>query len=264
MEKHISSVQNSWVKKLIQIQEKSRERKKSGLFLVEGVREVSIALKAGYEIESLIYCPELTDNQSTDIIFSQINDNQKVSVTKEVYQKLAYREKTEGIIAVVYAKKHDLSTLNLPENPLILVAESIEKPGNIGALLRTADAAAVDAVILADPKTDLYNPNVIRSSVGGVFTNQIAAGTSEEVIDYLKEKNIRIFSAILQEAVDYSTQDYKQGSAIVVGTEATGLSDIWRKHSTQNIIVPMEGVIDSMNVSVAASVLIFEAKRQRR
>lgn len=264
MEKHISSVQNSWIKKLVQIQEKSKERKKSGLFLVEGVREVSIAIKAGYEIENLIYCPELTDKQNADAVLSQVAENQRVSVTKEVYQKLAYREKTEGIIAVVYAKKHDLDTLQLPDNPLILVAESIEKPGNIGALLRTADAAAVDAVILADPKTDLYNPNVVRSSVGGVFTNQIATASSKQVIDFLKEKNIAIFSAILQEAKDYSSQNYTQGSAIVVGTEATGLSEIWREHSTQNIIVPMEGIIDSMNVSVAASILIFEAKRQRR
>lgn len=264
MEKHISSVQNSWIKKLVQIQEKSKERKKSGLFLVEGAREVSIAIKAGYEIENLIYCPELTDKQNADAVLSQVAENQRVSVTKEVYQKLAYREKTEGIIAVVYDKKHDLDTLQLPDNPLVLVAESIEKPGNIGALLRTADAAAVDAVILADPKTDLYNPNVIRSSVGGVFTNQIATASSKQVIDFLKEKNIAIFSAILQEAKDYSSQNYTQGSAIVVGTEATGLSEIWREHSTQHIIVPMEGIIDSMNVSVAASILIFEAKRQRR
>ena len=264
MEKHISSVQNPWIKKLVQIQEKSKERKKSGLFLVEGVREVSIALQAGYEIESLIYCPELTDKQNADVVLSQIAEKQRVSVTKEVYQKLAYREKTEGIIALGHAKKHDLEGLELPENPLILVAESIEKPGNIGALLRTADAAAVDAVILADPKTDLYNPNVVRSSVGGVFTNQIATASSMQVIDFLKEKNIAIFSAILQEAEDYSLQNYKQGSAIVVGTEATGLSEVWREHSTQHIIVPMEGIIDSMNVSVAASILIFEAKRQRR
>src|SRR5690606_27368778 len=264
MEKHISSVQNPWIKKLVQIQEKSKERKKSGLFLVEGVREVSIALQAGYEIESLIYCSELTDKQNADVVLSQIAENQRVSVTKEVYQKLAYRVKTEGIIALAHTKKHDLEGLELPENPLVMVAESIEKPGNIGALLRTADAAAVDVVILADPKTDLYNPNVVRSSVGGVFTNQIATASSMQVIDFLKEKNIAIFSAILQEAKDYSLQNYKQGSAIVVGTEATGLSEVWRKHSTQNIIVPMEGIIDSMNVSVAASILIFEAKRQRR
>lgn len=263
MEKHISSVQNSWIKKLIQLQEKSRERKKNNLFLVEGVREVSIANKAGYEVEHIIYCPDVLDEQYQSFL-KTFPSLIHVSVSREVYQKLAYREKTEGLIAVVKSKSHDLDSLNLPGNPLILVAESIEKPGNIGAILRTADAAAVDAVILADPRTDLYNPNVIRSSVGGVFTNQIAMGSSADVIAYLQQKNIQIFSAILQEAVDYSTQDYTQASAIVVGTEATGLSAIWRKASTQNIIVPMQGVIDSMNVSVAASILIFEAKRQRR
>jgi TrmH family RNA methyltransferase len=147
---------------------------------------------------------------------------------------------------------------------LILVAEAPEKPGNIGALLRTADAANVDAVIIANPKTDIYNPNIIRSSVGCVFTNQIATGSTTEIIKFLKGLNIDIYCAELKASVNYHTQDYTKPAAIVVGTEATGLSDEWLQHSTQNIIIPMQGEIDSMNVSVAAGILIFEAKRQRQ
>ena len=149
------------------------------------------------------------------------------------------------------------------KNPLILIAEAPEKPGNIGAILRTADAAKVDAVFIANPKTDLYNPNIIRSSVGCVFTNQIATGSTSEIIDFLKKNNISIYAAALQASKPYHQIDFTQSTAIVVGTEATGLSEEWRESSTQNIIIPMSGEIDSMNVSVAAGILIFEAKRQR-
>ena len=146
---------------------------------------------------------------------------------------------------------------------MILIAEAPEKPGNIGAILRTADAANVDAVIIANPKTDLYNPNIIRSSVGCVFTNQIATGSTSEIISFLKERNISIYCAALQASEIYTTQDFTKATAIVMGTEATGLSAAWLEQSTQNIIIPMQGEIDSMNVSVAAGILIFEASRQR-
>jgi len=220
-------------------------------------------LKGNYELDTILFYPELfTEEQLNGLTTPQLNI---IEISKEVYQKLAHRETTEGVLAVAKAKSLELSNLNVDtENPLILVAEAPEKPGNIGALLRTADAAKVDAVIIANPRTDMYNPNIIRSSVGCVFTNQIATGTTNEVIDYLKENNINIYCAALQASVDYHTQDYKKPTAIVVGTEATGLSDEWLQHSTQNIIIPMQGQIDSMNVSVAAGILIFEAKRQRQ
>ena len=141
--------------------------------------------------------------------------------------------------------------------------EALEKPGNIGAVLRTCDAAKVDAVLIANPKTDLYNPNIVRSSVGCLFTNQIATGTAEEVIDFLIGNNINFYSATLQNSTSYHTQNYTTPTALVVGTEATGLTQLWREKATQNIIIPMQGEIDSMNVSVAAAILIFEAKRQR-
>ena len=187
-----------------------------------------------------------------------------IEISKEVFQKLAHRDTTEGVIALVTSKIHTLDRLKLEsKNPLLLVAEAPEKPGNIGALLRTADAANVDAVIIANPKSDLYNPNIIRSSVGCVFTTEIGMASSEDVIAFLKTYNFNIFSAILQESEPYHSQDYTLPTAIVVGTEATGLTQEWRDAATQNISIPMQGVIDSMNVSVAAGILVFEAKRQR-
>lgn len=260
--KQISSTQNIYIKQLVQLKDKSRERKKSGLFLIEGIREVSLALKGNYEIESVLFYPDLiNETQLNEFIDLTI---QLIEISKEVYEKLAYRSTTEGVLAVAKSKTHIINDLKFKtKNPLILIAEAPEKPGNIGALLRTADAANVDAVIIANPKSDLYNPNIIRSSVGCVFTNNIAMGSTSEIITFLKAKNINIYCAALQASLNYNTQDFTKSSAIVVGTEATGLSKEWLDNSTQNIIIPMQGEIDSMNVSVAAGILIFEAKKQR-
>ena len=260
--KSISSIQNQFIRQLVQLKDKSRERKKTGLFLIEGEREISLAIKGKYNIETVLFCLDfISEKQINTFSNQQINI---IEISKEVYEKLAYRDTTEGILAVAKSKNHLISDLKFKtKSPLILVAEAPEKPGNIGALLRTADAANVDAVIIANPKTDLYNPNIIRSSVGCVFTNQVATGSTSEIIEFLKTKNIRIFCAALQASVAYHTQDFTKSTAIVVGTEATGLSDDWLKESNQNIIIPMQGEIDSMNVSVAAGILIFEAKRQR-
>jgi len=266
MIKQISSIQNSLIKQLAQLKEKSRNRRDSRQFLIEGQREIELAIKGGYKLKTILFYNDIISEEN---LYKQINalTNQPeiISISKEVYQKLAHRDTTEGILAVAKTKSLELSELNLKSNnELILVAEAPEKPGNIGALLRTADAANIDAVIIANPKTDIYNPNIIRSSVGCVFTNQIATGTTEEIINFLKENNINIYCAALKASVDYHTQDYTKPTAIVVGTEATGLSDQWLQHSTQNVIIPMQGEIDSMNVSVAAGILIFEAKRQRQ
>lgn len=262
MIKQITSNQNAYIKELFQLKEKSRERKKTGLFLIEGAREIGLAIKGGYLIDTILFYPDLfSEEQVSNLTNSQHNS---IEISKEVYQKLAHRDTTEGVIAVVKAKDFSLNNLSFKtKNPFILVAEAPEKPGNIGALLRTADAANLDAVIIANPKTDLYNPNIIRSSVGCVFTNQIATGTTSEIIQFLKENNIAIYCAALQASKNYHTLDYTKPTALVVGTEATGLSDEWLENSKQNIIIPMQGEIDSMNVSVAAGILIFEAKRQR-
>ncbi len=260
--KQITSIQNPFIKSLVQLQEKAKSRKQSGSFLIEGKREISLSIKGGYQLETILFLPELiSESEIKKITNANI---EFIEINKEVYQKLAYRDTTEGILAIAKTKPFQLSDIKLPENPLILIAEAPEKPGNIGALLRTADAANLDAVIIANPKSDLYNPNVVRSSVGCLFTNQIATGTTQEIIDFLKENNINFYCATLQNSTSYHTQDYTKPTAIVVGTEATGLTEEWRTAATQNIIIPMQGEIDSMNVSVAAAILIFEAKRQRR
>lgn len=244
----------------MQLQEKAKARKQSGTFLIEGKREIELAIKGNYEIETLLFLPELVTEAEFSVLSQSI---QCIEITKDVYQKLAYRDTTEGILAVAKTKSLKLADLQLSENPLILIAEAPEKPGNIGALLRTADAAKLDAVIIANPKSDLYNPNIVRSSVGGLFTNQIATGSTEEIIAFLQQRKINFYCATLQNSTPYHTQNYTNPTALVVGTEATGLTDAWRNAATQNIIIPMQGEIDSMNVSVAAAILIFEAKRQR-
>ena len=260
--KRISSVQNPIVKHINLLKEKSRERKQSGLFVIEGKRELSLAIKGGYEIETILFYSDLFSAAEANVLAS--NNIEFIEISKEVFQKLAHRDTTEGVIATVKNKKHDLQSLELiNSNPLILIAEAPEKPGNIGALLRTADAAKVDAVIIANPKTDLYNPNIIRSSVGCVFTNQIVTGSTSEIIKSLKQHQINIYCASLQASEEYHSQDYTKPTAIAVGTEATGLSQEWLDHATKSIIIPMRGQIDSMNVSVAAGILIFEAQRQR-
>jgi TrmH family RNA methyltransferase len=258
--KQISSVQNPFIKSLVLLQEKAKARKQSGTFLMEGQREISIAIKGGYQIETVLFLPEIcTEKEASQLAPTA----ELIEINKEVFQKLAYRDTTEGILAIAKTKSTLLSDLQLSQNPLILVAEAPEKPGNIGALLRTADAAHLDAVIIANPKSDLYNPNIVRSSVGCLFTNQIATGTTAEIIAFLKEKNIAMYCATLQNSNGYHLENYTTPTALVVGTEATGLTQEWRDAATQNIIIPMQGEIDSMNVSVAAAILIFEAKRQR-
>lgn len=282
MNKSITSLQNPLIKQITLLQEKSRERRKTGLFVIEGLREISLALKGGYIMKTLLFCPEIISEKELFTLRETTNsETEFVAITSDIYQKLAYRSSTEGVIAIAQTK--DLNITNMvisaplkdrqkavekrslsgAEGPLILIAEAPEKPGNIGALLRTADAANVNAVIIANPKTDMFNPNIIRSSVGCLFTNKIATGSTSEIISFLKENNINIYCAALQASVPYHTCDFKESTAIVVGTEATGLSEEWLKNSTQNIVIPMQGEIDSMNVSVAAGILIFEAKRQR-
>jgi RNA methyltransferase, TrmH family len=264
--KYISSLQNSLVKKVMLLKEKSRERKKTGLFIIEGQRELSLASKAGYSIETLLFNPDvISEKEVVSLLYGAREQTELIEVSDAVYQKIAYRESTEGVLAIAKSKSHALEDLRIKGGRvLILVAEAPEKPGNIGALFRTADAANLDAVCIANPKGDLYNPNIIRSSVGCIFTNNIGVGTTSEIINFLKEKHINIYCAALSASEGYTKIDFTEPSAIVVGTESNGLSEDWLNAATQNIIIPMEGEIDSMNVSVSAAILIFEAKRQRK
>lgn len=256
----ITSTQNPKIKSLLAL-EKPRERRKQQLFVVEGAKEVRMAIEAGYRIGNIFFCEEILDRKESGDLLKQ--DKLLIPVSKDVFDKIAIRESTGGILAVAEQKTHRLQDIKLSANPLLLILEAVEKPGNLGAILRTADAAGVDAVIICDPQTDFYNPNVIRSSVGCVFTKQIASATSEETINWLKQNTINIYCTYLKASKPYHLTDFTKQCAIVMGTEATGLSDVWVKNSTANIIIPMQGIIDSMNVSNAAAVTVFEARRQR-
>ncbi|MFN8322225.1 MAG: RNA methyltransferase [Chitinophagales bacterium] len=265
MEK-ISSIQNPRIKNLKKL-DKSSERKAQNLILIEGLREVILAQRAGYQIETVFICAEILKT-TEDYSIKELKRSEKeipvIEITESVYRSVAYRDSTEGILATARPKSHTLERLNLKETPLILVIEAVEKPGNLGAMLRTADAAGADAVIICDPKTEVYNPNVIRSGVGTVFTNQIAICETHEAIRFLKAKKIITYAAELT-AVHYHFQkNFTQPTALVVGTEATGLSEEWMTAADEHVKIPMLGYIDSLNVSVSAAVLLFEAVRQRQ
>ncbi len=264
MEK-ITSLQNNRIKNLVKLQSKSKERKEQGLFLVEGAREISLALAGNYEFDSVYIFPELINKIDYPEILPQLNQltSNLFEVNELVFQKIAYRENSDGILALVKPKSHTLADLNLPENPFIIVLEAVEKPGNLGAILRTADAAKADAVIVCDPLVDIYNPNVIRSSVGCLFTVPVAVSSNKEAFQFLKEREIHTYAAELAAAEYYQTVDYTKPSAIIMGTEADGLTSFWIANADKRIKIPMRGAIDSLNVSVSAAILTFEAMRQR-
>lgn len=266
----ITSAQNPKIKELLTLQEKSRARREKGLFVVEGRRETGHCINAGYRTRTLFVCMDIISQDDLDaildsVVWSQSGNGQGniIRIPAHLYDKVAYRGGTEGIIAVMEWKSRTLDSLQLHENPLIVVLESVEKPGNLGAVLRSADASGADAVIVCDPLTDLYNPNLIRSSIGAVFSRQVALASSEETINWLKTRGIKILTAQLQDSEWYYDTDMRKGTAIVMGTESTGLTDIWRKAADSHIKIPMLGELDSLNVSVSAAILLYEAVRQR-
>lgn len=256
----ITSPQNERIKHLVQLQQKSSLRRQEGLFVVEGRRELLHCINADYEVKTIF-----VDNQKDDALLDIDSKNAEIiEVSPKVYEKIAYRESTEGVVAIVKARKKTLQDFAQKEHPLYVVIEAVEKPGNLGAILRSADAAGVDGVIVCDPLTDLYNPNLIRASIGAIFTVPTVACTSEECIAWLKENKIQILTAQLQDSSLYYDIDMKKATAIVMGTEATGLTQQWRKAADKHIRIPMCGKLDSLNVSVSSAILMFEAIRQRR
>lgn len=254
----ISSTQNSRIKHLTALQQKSQMRRQENLAVVEGMRELQHCIAAGHKVKTVFYCPTLASIDEIDITNCEM-----IEVSQEVYEKIAYRGSTEGVIAVIEPLTLTLDNLQLGENPLLIVLEGVEKPGNIGAVLRSADAAQATAVVVCDPLTDLYNPNLIRSSIGAVFTVPCVACSSEECIAFLKEHDIKILTAQLQDSELYYDSDMRGATAIVMGTESTGLTDAWRRAADAHIRIPMGGRLDSLNVSVSAAILLFEAVRQR-
>ena len=256
MTEYITSSANPKFKRLIALLQKSSEQRESALFTVEGVREISHCIEAGYKPDCIFFCPDIVSEET-------LPQCRHFALSAGLYAKAAYREGTEGAIGVFQAIEHPLSSLHLKDNPLIAVLESVEKPGNLGAVLRTCDAAGADALVICDPRTDLYNPNLIRASIGAVFTVPTAVCTTAQAITFLKSKGIRILTAQLQDSSLYYDCPMTKGTAIVMGTEATGLSDKWRQAADAHIRIPMLGKLDSLNVSVSAAILLYEAVRQR-
>jgi len=255
----ITSAQNPRIKRLLLLQQKSSERRKENLFVVEGQRELQHCIEGGMRVESIFHCPEISG-----LAPGAWPCREEIMVSRTLYERIAYRGSTEGVVALVEPKPLKLDDLRLAQAPLIVVLESVEKPGNLGAVLRSADAAGADAVVVCDPLTDLYNPNLIRSSIGAIFSVPCVACSSEECITYLQKRGIRILTAQLQDSHLYYHTNMKCGTAIVMGTESTGLSDQWRRAADAHIRIPMLGQLDSLNVSVSAAILLFEAVRQRQ
>lgn len=258
----ITSLQNPTIKRVVKLS-KSKERAEQQLFLIEGARELSLALEGGYAINEVFVCRELFDRSRYPGVLDTVPEPSLVEISNEVFRKIAYRENSDGIVALAKPKEHGLRDVSLGENPFLILLESIEKPGNLGAVLRTADASGVDAVVVCDPRTDLYNPNVVRSSVGTLFTVTTALCTSQEAHAWLEANGITSFAAELTAADFYQDADLTGPSAIVMGTEAEGLTPFWLERAKKRIKIPMRGKIDSLNVSVSTAVLTFEAMRQR-
>ena len=261
--KYIESKSNILFKNIKKLLSKAKSRKDSQSFVVEGVKEIKICFEEKFHFIELFICSEILSEEN--LLFTNkisLNTN-TTDFSLSLYKQLSYKEKGEGLLALVKSKSFDLKDLILPKNPFILVAESPEKPGNIGAILRTADAAGINAVIIANPRTELFNPNIIRSSLGSVFTSNIATGSSSEVIGYLLKNKIKIYSTFIKKSIDFTSVDYKGSCAIVVGTESSSLTNEWALKSTKLIKIPMKGKMDSLNLSVSAAIVIFEALKQR-
>ena len=258
----ITSTKNPKIKNCLDLQKKASERREQNLCSIEGLREIGLAKSSGFRLHTLFYCPELLDREAFSWL--SLDDFSEVyEVSLPVFETIAYREHRDGVLVLAHPFRMQLDDLQLSSTPLVVIAETVEKPGNLGALLRTCDAAAVDAVICCDAQTDLYNPNVIRSSLGCLFTNQVVSCSSQDAIDWLKKKGVKIVAAALTATDYYHEADLAQPCALVMGSEAWGLSDKFLLQADLTIKIPMQGKIDSMNVSTSAGILIYEAKRQR-
>lgn len=265
MRQLITSLKNQRIKDVLTLS-KGRKRKMAGVFGVEGDREITRALESGFVPEQLFICSEMiSPNFSVTLDTAERQHSCLVfDVTKEVFRKLAVREDSGGAFAVMRDRDISLSQLQLPDRPLIIAAQGIEKPGNLGALLRSADGAGVDAVVVLDALIDIYNPNVIRSSLGTVFGKHICTATSQQFFEFCQKNSIRTFGAALTErTVSYEKEMYTGNSAIILGSEATGLTEFWLKNAAALIKIPMLGIADSLNVAMAGSILMYEARRQR-
>ena len=261
----ITSTANPRVKEVLLLGEKSRHRRETGLFTVEGRREIAACLGGGFVPKTVFYCPQIVPEDEATALFGATTP-EFVSISENVYSRMAYRGTTEGLVAVFHSRERGLKDISLgsDEAPFVIVLESVEKPGNLGAVLRTADASGAAAVIVCDPLTDLYNPNLIRASIGGIFTVPVAACSSEEAYEWLNSAGFQILTAQLQDSSPYYDIDFKRPTAVVFGTESTGLREFWRERSDRKIMIPMLGKLDSLNVSTSVAILSYEAVRQKQ
>jgi TrmH family RNA methyltransferase len=259
----INSVSNPLVKEIVRLR-KAGERKERALVVIDGARETALAVRAGWEIDHLFYCAELAKPEGQEAAnFLGLSQEKIVEVSAAVFRKICYKEKPEGWLAVAKLQSNSLTELKLSANPLLVVLEKVEKPGNLGAILRTAYAAGVTAVIINDSQTDIYNPNVIRASEGQIFNQDVIIATKEETVNWLKDKKVRTLGAATSGSKNYTATDLSGPLALVLGSEAEGLSQFWLKNAEGLIKIPMRPGIDSLNVSVSAAIIIFEALRQR-
>ena len=239
-------------------------RRQLSLTAVEGVKEIEMALESKVQFHSLFYVKDLSNFDLINKIIGANSNLEIYEISADLFSKTAYRESSGGLVAVIHTAENKIGAFKPNKNLLVLVIDGVEKPGNLGAILRTADAAAIDAVICSDLPGDLYNPNTIRASLGTVFTVPVYVGKGDEVRTWLKSNHFKTYCTNLHLAHDYDVEDYRGACAIVVGTEATGVTDEWIQFADQNVKIPMLGKIDSMNVSVAGAIMLFEAKRQRK
>ncbi len=258
----ISSSNNPKIKQLRLLMEKSRLRRETGLFVIEGIRELEIALKSGFRINELYLSPDILRDKEKEAWFRE-QSRMAEELDSCLYGKLAYRGTTEGVLAVMYGNNIKPADVHLQDPALVIVLESVEKPGNLGAILRTADASGTGAVLICDPLTDIYNPNPIRASLGCIFSVPTLACTSEDAYQWLSRQGIQVVAATCQATTWYNECDYRKPTALVMGSESNGLSAFWREKASHEIKIPMKGIIDSLNVSAATAILCFEALRQR-
>jgi TrmH family RNA methyltransferase len=260
----ITSRQNTRVKDTARLRA-SRERERRGQFIIDGAREITRAIAAGVRCVEAFVCEELCDSIDckTAVDALRTGGTEICSVSPEVFEKLAFGDRDDGVIVVAETPRRLLSDLQLPPQPLVAVLEGIEKPGNLGAILRSADAAGVDAVLVVDGRTDLYNPNTIRASLGTVFSPGVCKATSGETLEWLAQRRLTIIAARPDADATYTNVDLRGGVAIVLGSEAEGLSKAWGKADVTSVRLPMHGLADSLNVSTTAAVLFYEALRQR-
>lgn len=257
----ITSVQNPRIKQLVRLKDR-RDRDETDLFLIEGYRELLRAQEAGVPIETLYICPELFLGTNERQLIHACNTT-VIECDPHVFKKISYRDRPDGLIAVAPQMHKNLNDLNLSANPLLVIAEAIEKPGNLGTILRSSDAVGVDAVVVCDRCTDIHNPNVVRASVGTLFTIPVLEAGGEETLKWLKDRGIKVVAATPAAQHNYTEVDLTGPVAIAVGTEQLGLSPLWMQQADIQVRIPMRGVADSLNVSIATSLLLYETLRQR-